>query len=147
MAAVMVHGDFGAQEKKVCHCFHFFPFNLLWSDGTRCHDLHFFESWVLSQLFNSPLLPSSRGSLVPLHFLPSEWYYLHIKLVFLLAILIPACDSSSPTFCMMYSVYKLNKQGDHIQPCRTPFPILNQSVIPCLVLTVASWPAFMFLRR
>ena len=28
-----------------------------------------FEYWVLSQLFNSPLSPSSRGSLVPPHFL------------------------------------------------------------------------------
>ena len=31
-------------------------------------------------------------------------------------------------------------------PCHTPFPIWNQSV-PCLVLTVASWPAYRFLRR
>ena len=45
------------------------------------------------------------------------------------------------------SVYKLNKQDDNIQPCCTPFPILNQSVVPCLVLTVASWPAYRFLRR
>ena len=30
-------------------------------------------------------------------------------LVFLLAILIPACASSSPLFLMMYSAYKLNK--------------------------------------
>ena len=37
----------------------------------------------------------------------------------------------------MYSAYKLNKQGDNIQPWHTPFPILNQSVIPCPVLTVA----------
>ena len=28
----------------------------------------------------------------------------------------------------MYSAYKLNKQGDNIQPWRTPFPIWNQSV-------------------
>ena len=35
-------------------------------------------------------------------------------LVFLLAILIPACASSSPAFLMMYSAYKLNKQGDNI---------------------------------
>ena len=32
--------------------------------------LVFFECWVLSQLFHSPLLPSSRGFLVPLLFLP-----------------------------------------------------------------------------
>ena len=51
-------------------------------------------------------------------------------LIFLLAVLIPACASSSPTFHVMYSAYKLNKQGDNIQPC-TPFPIWNQSVVPC----------------
>ena len=47
----------------------------------------------------------------------------------------------------MYSAYKLNKQGDNIQPCRTPFLIWNQSVVPRLVLAVTSWPAYRFLRR
>src|SRR5574340_1279764 len=56
-------------------------------------------------------------------------------LVFLLAILIPACASSSLAFCMMYSAYKLSKQGDNIQPRCTPFPIWSQSVVPCPVLT------------
>ena len=37
-----------------------------------------FQCWVLSQLFHSPLSPSSRGSLAPLHFLPLMWYHLHI---------------------------------------------------------------------
>ena len=37
-------------------------------------------------------------------------------LIFLPAILIPACASSSPAFLRMYSAYKLNKQGDNIQP-------------------------------
>ena len=46
----------------------------------------------------------------------------------------------------MYSAYKLNKQGDNIQPWRTPFPIWNQSVVPCPVLTVASWSAYRFLK-
>ena len=32
---------------------------------------------------------------------------------------------------MMYSAYKLNKQGDNLQPWHIPFPILNQSVAPC----------------
>jgi len=36
-------------------------------------------------------------------------------LIFLPAILIPAYASSSPAFFMMYSAYKLNKQGDNIQ--------------------------------
>ena len=65
-------------------------------------------------------------------------------LIFLLSILIPACASSSPAFLMMYSAYKLNKQGDNIQPWHTPFPIWNQSVVPCPVLTTASWPAYRF---
>ena len=68
-------------------------------------------------------------------------------MIFLPAILIPVCVSSSPTFLMMYSAYKLSKKGDNIQPWRTPFPIWIQSVVPCLVLTVASWPAYTFLKR
>ena len=47
---------------------------------------------------------------------------------------------------MMYSAYKLNKQGDNIQPWCTPFLIWNQSIIPYPVLTVASWPAYRFLK-
>jgi len=35
-------------------------------------------------------------------------------LIFLPAILIPACVSSNLAFRMMYSAYKLNKQGDNI---------------------------------
>ena len=31
-----------------------------------------------------------------------------------------------PAFCMMYSAYKLNKEGENIQPWRTPFSIWNQ---------------------
>ena len=36
----------------------------------------------------------------------------------------------------MYSAYKLNNQGDNIQPWRIPFPTLNQSIFPCPVLTM-----------
>ena len=109
-------------------------------------------------------------------------------LIFLPAILIPACDSSSPAFHMMFSSvqslnrawlcdsmdcstpgfpvhhqllelaqthfhevgdssYKLNKHSDNRKPHHTPFPIWSQSVVPCLVLTVASWPAYKFLRK
>ena len=72
----------------------------------------------------------------------------HLRLwIILLAILVPACASSSPAFLVMYSAYKLNKQGDSIQPWCTPFPIWNQAVGPCPVLTVASWPAYRFLKR
>ena len=46
-------------------------------------------------------------------------------LIFLLVILIPACDSSSPAFHMMYYVYKLNKQNNKIQPWCTPFQFVT----------------------
>ena len=66
----------------------------------------------IRRLFSSLLSAIRVGSSV----------YLRL-LIFLQAILILACGSSSPAFLILYSVYKLNKQGDNIQPWRTPFPI------------------------
>ena len=43
IASVNIHSDFGAKENKVCHCFHFFPIYLPWSDGTRYHDPSFWN--------------------------------------------------------------------------------------------------------
>ena len=91
----------------------------------------------IKRLFSSSLLSAIR--VVSSAYLRS--------LIFLLEILIPTCDSSSPAFRMIYSAYKLKKQGENIQPCCTPFLILNQSVVTCLILTVASWPEYRFLRR
>ena len=138
MAAVTICSDFGAQEYKVCHCL---PIYFPWSDGIRCHDLFwmltFKPTFSLSSFtFIKRLFSSSSLSVI-------GWCHLHMRLlILLLAILIPACASSSLVFLMMYSAYKLNKQGDNIQPWCTPFPICNQSVVPCPVLTVASWPDF-----
>jgi len=43
--------------------------------------------------------------------------FVYLRLfIFLLEILIPACPSTSPAFLMMYSAYKLNKQGDNMRP-------------------------------
>ena len=67
-------------------------------------------------------------------------------LIFLPAILIPVGASSSPAFLIMYSAYKLSKQGNNIQPWCTPFPIWNQSV-PRPVLTVGFLICIRFLRR
>ena len=66
--------------------------------------------------------------------------YLRLLLL-LLAILIPAFASFSLAFCVKDSAYTLNKLGDTIQPWCSLFPICNQSIVPCLVLTAASWPA------
>ena len=52
-----------------------------------------------------------------------------------------------PTFHIMYSACKLNKQGDITQCCSAPFPVWNQSVVPRPVQTVASWPTCKFPRR
>ena len=67
MAAVTICCDL--ELKKInLSLFPFFPhlFAMKWWD-----QMPFFECWVLSQLFHSPLSSSSRGCcLVPLHFLP-----------------------------------------------------------------------------
>ena len=104
----------------------------------------FSECWALSQLFHSPLSLSSKDSLVLLLFHKGGVIYISD---FSPGNLDSSCASSSLAFHMTYSAYKWNKQGDNIQPWRTPFPIWNQSVVPCPVLTVASWPAHRFLRK
>ena len=78
----------------------------------------------------------SSSSLSALRVVSSAYLRL---LIFLPVILTPACASSSPGFLMMYSACMLRKQGDNMQPWHTPLRIWNQSVIPCPVLTVASW--------
>ena len=107
--------------------------------------------WVLSF---KPTFPVSSFTFIKRLFSSSSLSAIRVVssaylrlLIFLPEILIPACASSSPAFHVMYSAFKLNKQGDNIQPWRTPFPIWNQSIAPCLVLTFASWLAYRFLRR
>ena len=82
---------------------------------------------------------SWRGFLVLLHFLPYGWYHLPIWGYWYLSesstSLIPACASSSLAFCIMYSAYNFNNQGESIQPWYTLFQIWNQSVVPCAVIT------------
>ena len=68
-------------------------------------------------------------------------------MIFLQEILISPYNSSSPACHMMYFAYKLNKQGDNIQPWHIPFPMLIHSVVPCPIITVASWPVSRLLRR
>ena len=148
MAVVIICSGFGAPKNKVSHCFHCFPIYLQWSDGTKCHDLHFLNVKFIPDVslsyftFIKRLCSSSSTSAMRV----VSSAYLRL-LIFLPAILIPACASSSWACHTMYSAYKLNKQGDNIQPLCTPFPIWNQSAVPCSVLTVAFWPAYRFLRR
>ena len=148
MAAITICSDFRAQKNSLT-LFPLFPhlFPMKWWD--RMPWSSFSECWAISQLF-----PLSSFTFIKRLFSSSSLSAIRVVssaylrfLIFLPAILIPACASSSPAFLMMYSAYKLNKQGNNIQPWRTPFPIWNQSVVPCPVLTVASWPAYRFLKR
>ena len=148
MAAVTTCSDFGGPQNKDCHCFHCFLIYLPWSDGTNAMILVF---WMLSfkptfslSSFTFIKRLFSSSSLSAVRVVSSPYQRL---LIFLLAILIPVCASSSLAFLIMYSAYKLNKQSDNIQPWHTPFQIWNQSAGPHPVLTVASWPLNRFLRR
>ena len=64
------------------------------------------SSFTFKRLFRSSLLCAIRVV---------SFAYLRL-LIFLPAILIPACASSSLAFHMMNFAYKLNKQGDNIEP-------------------------------
>ena len=92
MAAVTICSHFGAPENKVSHCFHCFPIYLPWSDGPKCHDLSFLNV--------KPTFPLSSFTFIKRLFSFSlsaisvvSSAYLRL-LIFLLAILIPACASS-----------------------------------------------------
>ena len=90
-----------------------------------CHevmgpDAMILVSWMLSF---KPTFSLSFFTFIKRIFSSSSLYAIRVVssaylrlLIFLPAILISACASSSLAFCMMHSAYKLNKQGDNIQP-------------------------------
>ena len=147
MAAVTICSDFGAQKNKVWHCFHCFPIYFQWKMGP---DAMIFIFWMLSF---KPTVSLSSFTFIKRLFSYSSFSTIrvvssaYLRLLFFPEILIPACDLSSPAFFMMYSAQKLNKKGDNAQLYHTVFLILNQSIVPCPVLTIASWPTHRFLRR
>ena len=106
--------------------------------------------WMLSfkPTFPLPLTfikkPFCSSSLSAIRVVSSAYLRL---LIFLPAILILACASSSSVFFSWCTLHMLNNHNDNIQPSHTSSPIWNQSVFPCPVLTVASWPAYRFLKR
>ena len=130
MAAVTILSDFRAQEEEICCYCHLFP-SIFHVNGVDAMVLVFlilsfklafsFSSFTLiKRFFSSSLLSAVRVV---------SSTYLRL-LIFLPEILIPACNSSSPAFHMMWSMFKVNKQGDNKQTYHTPFSILNQSVVP-----------------
>ena len=130
MAAITVCSDFGAQENKICHCYHCFP-------STCCEvmrlDAMILVFWMLSlkpdfSLFSFTLINRffSSSSLSAIGVMLSA--YLRI-LILSPALLIPVYDSPSPECHMTYSECKLYKPGDSIQTWRAPFPIWDPSVV------------------
>ena len=106
VTAVTIHSDFGAQENKICHCFHFFPSICQEVMGLDATILVF---WMLSfkpafslcsftlikKLFSSPSLSTI--------WVVSSWELR--LLVCLPAILIPACASFSLAFYMICNLH------------------------------------------
>ena len=136
------------EPKIVCNCFHYFSTYLPWVMRPDAMILVFgmlsFKPTFSLSSFTFTKWLFSSSSLFAVSMVSSAYLRL---LIFLPAVLIPACVPSSPAFRMMYSAYKLNKHSDNIQPWCTPFPNWNRSVVPRPVLTVAYWPAYRFLRR
>ena len=95
------------------------------------------SSPTFKRLFSSSLLSTIKVA---------SSSYLEV-LLFLLAVLILACEFYSPALHMISSAYNLHKQGDNLQPWQTPFFNFVPVHFPCPVLTVASCPAYRFLRR
>ena len=147
MAAITILSDFRAQEGQVWHYSTFSP--------SICLEIMGPNAIILGFLVFSFKLALSLSSFTLIkrlfRFLFSFCHYSGIICIsevgVLPSVLIPAWNSSSLAFLMMCSVYRLNKWSDGRQPCHTPFSVLNQSVVPYRVLTVASWPAYRFLRR
>ena len=103
MAAVTICSDFGAQKNKVWHCFHCFP--------SICHEVMGLDAiiFVFLMLSFKPTFALSFFTFIKRLFSSSSLSAIRVVssaylrlLIFLLAILIPACVSSS------VCIYKVN---------------------------------------
>ena len=103
--------------------------------------LSFKPTFSLSLIFIKRLF--SSYSLSAIRVVSSAYLRL---LIFLTAILTPACPSSRPVFLMMYPAYKLNKRLT-IYSLEVFLSLFGTSLVPCPVLTVTSWLAYRFLKR
>jgi len=129
MAAVTIGSDFGLQENKIFQ-FPLFPSSI-------CHEVIELDAMILVffMLSFKPDFSLSSFTLIIKLFSSSSLSSIRVVLsaflrllIFLLIILLPICDSYSPVFHMMYSAYKLNKQGDNIQLCCTSILMLSRQL-------------------
>ena len=145
MGVVTICSDFGAPKYKACHCFHCFPIYLPWSDGTGCM---IFVFWMLSfkpafslSYFTFINRLFSSSSLSAIRVISSTYLSL---LIFLPAILIPACASSSLSFRITFLQFSSGQfsrsvMSDSLQPhesqhtrppCPSPTPRVHPNSCP-----------------
>ena len=98
MAAVIIWGEFGAQENIVSDCFHCFPIYFPWNNWPRCHDLSFMNVEFSLSSFTFSKRPFSFPLLSVIKVVSSAYLRL---LIFLPAILVPGCASSRLAFFTM----------------------------------------------
>ena len=117
MVAITICSDFGAPEIK--------PVTVSTVSPSFFHEVMGPDAliFVLQMLSFKPTFSLSSFTFIQRLYSSSSLSAIRVVssaylrlLIFLPAILILACASSSPAFLMMYSAYKLNKQGDNIQP-------------------------------
>ena len=102
MATVTICSDFGAQENKICPCFHFFPI---------CHEVMGTDAMILvfCMLGFKPTFSLSSFTFIKRFFSFSLLSAIrvvssaYLRLIFLPAVLIPVCGSSSLAFHMITS--------------------------------------------
>ena len=147
MATITICSDFGAQKKSLTVSI---VFPSIFHGVMRPYAM-ILVFWMLSL---KPTFSLSSFTFIKKFFSSSSLSAIRVVssaylrlLIFLPPILIPACASSSLAFYMIHSEYKLSRQGDNMQPWYTPFPVLNQLIVSCPVLIVASWSAHRLFRR
>ena len=101
--------DFGAQENSLS-LLTLFPLSLPWSDGTGSHDLGFLKAEYQASFFTLFFHIHQEAQQFLFTFAICVVSSANLRLLmFLLAIPNPACASSNPGFCLIYSAYKLEK--------------------------------------
>ena len=81
----------------------------------RSHLFTYIFIFITQEVFHTSLIHFEFSFMV-LGSVLISFFYISCPVPVFPPIFIPSCASSSPAFLMMYSAYKLNKQGDNIQP-------------------------------